>query len=336
MPAGRDRARTVDALATGTARRVLALWARVDPGNIRGSWASLSVIAESLVSLGQLAAAVGSDGYVDRAWSETHARPAPPQGRVAARSLAGVASDGRSLAGLLEQPAIGALQLIAQGGAAPDALAVQQPRLSMMAGTQVADAARAADSVAVTARPEIGGYVRVVTAPSCDRCVVLAGRWYEWSEGFLRHPRCNCQHRPANRSESDETAPRRYFDSLTREQQDRIFGVAQASSIRDGADVAGIVTARQRGGLYIAAPVTPRAGERSLKRLAEVRHQLSVLQPQLTDGTATEWTRSRIATLSDELSQLQASPQVMPEQIIAAAATRSQAIEDLTVAGYLA
>lgn len=35
------------------------------------------------------------------------------------------------------------------------------------------------------------GYVRMLTPPSsCDRCVILAGRWYRWNQGFERHPMC--------------------------------------------------------------------------------------------------------------------------------------------------
>jgi hypothetical protein len=38
-------------------------------------------------------------------------------------------------------------------------------------------------------RVEIG-YIRLLTPPSCARCVILAGRFYRWSDGFKRHPNC--------------------------------------------------------------------------------------------------------------------------------------------------
>jgi hypothetical protein len=34
------------------------------------------------------------------------------------------------------------------------------------------------------------GWIRVLDPPSCGRCAILAGRFYKWSDGFLRHPNC--------------------------------------------------------------------------------------------------------------------------------------------------
>src|SRR5690348_18342012 len=39
----------------------------------------------------------------------------------------------------------------------------------------------------------------LLNPPSCQRCAILAGRWYRWSQGFLRHPRCDCVNLPAER-----------------------------------------------------------------------------------------------------------------------------------------
>ena len=36
----------------------------------------------------------------------------------------------------------------------------------------------------------VGGYVRMVQAGACSRCVVLAGKWYRKNQGFQRHPGC--------------------------------------------------------------------------------------------------------------------------------------------------
>ncbi|WP_418060800.1 hypothetical protein [Pimelobacter simplex] len=55
----------------------------------------------------------------------------------------------------------------------------------------VQDAGRAAEEVAVAVREDIG-HVRYLDPPSCSRCVVLAGRVYRYSTGFLRHPGCDC------------------------------------------------------------------------------------------------------------------------------------------------
>lgn len=64
-------------------------------------------------------------------------------------------------------------------------------RFERLVASLVQDAARAAQQVDVTTRPRVQ-YVRHLTPPSCSRCAVLAGRVYRWSQGFLRHPGCDC------------------------------------------------------------------------------------------------------------------------------------------------
>lgn len=93
------------------------------------------------------------------------------------------------------------------------------------------------------------GYARMLNPPSCARCAVLAGKWYGWNRGFLRHPGCDCIHIPSPESLSDHyvTSPTEYFESLSTEQQDRIFTKTGARAIRDGADVARVVNVQQRG-----------------------------------------------------------------------------------------
>src|SRR5690606_41067797 len=97
-------------------------------------------------------------------------------------------------------------------------------RLERIAATQVADAGRVATGLGVVARPGIG-YVRMLQPPSCSRCAILAGRIYRRNAGFLRHPLCDCIHIPTTEAAGRDltTDPRAYFDSLTKEQQDRIF-----------------------------------------------------------------------------------------------------------------
>lgn len=97
------------------------------------------------------------------------------------------------------------------------------------------------------------GWIRMLSPPSCGRCAVLAGRWYGWNEGFQRHPNCDCRHIPAieNDAESLVTDPRLYFDSLSRAEQDELFGTAAADAIRNGADIAQVINAQNRqGGSY--------------------------------------------------------------------------------------
>jgi hypothetical protein len=129
--------------------------------------------------------------------------------------------------------------------------------------TMVADTGRAAASVDIVARPRIG-YVRMLTPPSCARCVVLAGKFYRWNTGFKRHPRCDCRHIPSSENVAGDhtTDPYEYFHSLSAADQDRIFTKNGANAIRDGADVFQIVNSRrgiQPGGL-VTKEGTSRAG----------------------------------------------------------------------------
>lgn len=103
--------------------------------------------------------------------------------------------------------------------------------------TQFMDASRQATSALMAVTEETNGYYRMLEPPSCSRCVVLAGKFYEKNDGFRRHPRCNCRHIP---SHSDLKAdyrldPIKYFDSLTTTQQNRVFTSHGAELIRTAA-----------------------------------------------------------------------------------------------------
>jgi hypothetical protein len=105
---------------------------------------------------------------------------------------------------------------------------------------------------AVSRRAVTVGYIRLLTPPSCARCAILAGRFYKWSDGFQRHPMCDCKHVPATQEVADPllTDPQAYFESLSPEQQDYYFGKAGAEAIRSGADISRVVNAQD--GMYVA------------------------------------------------------------------------------------
>lgn len=237
------RRATQAALARSTASAARAAWARIDRLSIGGSW--MRLLAEPLVLLAaaQLQAAQTAEAYVAQALTAQGAT-GTAEGAVWGRSLAGVASDGRPLHTLLYQPAIETLALIGAGATPVRALAAGALRLDMIVRTQVADAGRVATGVGIAARPGVG-YTRVLTPPSCSRCAILGGKFYRWSMGFQRHPRCDCVHVPAIRGFTPGMTPRGYFDSLTASEQNRIFTGAGAAAIRDGADMAQIVNARR-------------------------------------------------------------------------------------------
>jgi hypothetical protein len=129
---------------------------------------------------------------------------------------------------------------------------VGQSRLVLMARTEVADAGRLAVEIGQAAEPTCYGYVRVVNAPACGRCLVLAGRVYEWSRGFQRHPACDCTMQPVTTpGATAERGPRELFEQMTPDQQRLALGSeANAEAVRQGADIGQVVNAQR--GMYVA------------------------------------------------------------------------------------
>lgn len=234
------------ALGRRTARQLGRLWALLDLANIASSWRALLPEAFAVLSTSQATAAASAGLYVDDVL-EASGAAAAAAGRIQAGAFAGIASDGRDLVALLYQPAITTLQLIGQGVKPPRAAAAGRFVLDMLGRTQVADAGRTAVGTAIAARPQARGYVRMVVGKTCSRCLILAGRRYEWNEGFLRHPRCDCRHIPVAEDVPGDvrTDPRAYFDSLSAAEQDELLGKAGADAVRAGADMAKVVNARR-------------------------------------------------------------------------------------------
>lgn len=201
------------------------------------------------LSAAQRLATAGASQYVAAAVTAQNGDPAA-DGMVAASAFSGTAADGRSLAGLLYAPVLKTKMAIGAGLPVREALTSGAAELSMLVGTEVADAGREAAGAAMTATRSVHGYVRMVSGSACSRCIVLAGKFYRWSSGFERHPRCECTNIPAleNRAGDLRTDPHAFFDHLTIAQQDKRFGVADAKAIREGADINQVVNARR--GLY--------------------------------------------------------------------------------------
>jgi hypothetical protein len=161
------------------------------------SWSTLQAQLVTLVTAGQIAAAQLADPYLARVLAET-GQPNTPVAAVRARGFAGVAADGRSLPGFLAGAVVAAKQARSEMFT-NDALAVGSRWLDMATETIIADTARSAVTVGITVRPDIDGYVRSTGGHACSRCQVLAGKFYPYSAGFLRHPRCHCVNTPTSR-----------------------------------------------------------------------------------------------------------------------------------------
>lgn len=284
------------ALARRTSAEAQRLWSEIDPSAIAASWLDLVVPLMTVLSSAQMIAAAAAGPYVDAIAAAFGIRRSS-RGAINVTAFTG-ASDGRELERLVYQPAISTLEAIQSGARPKDALTAGRVSLDMIVRTQVADAGRTADGVALTARPQFIGYTRMLVPPSCSRCVVLAGRRYKWNQGFLRHPRCDCRHVPVAEDADDvRTDPKAYFNSLSQAEQDKTFTKAGAEAIRDGADISRVVNARR--GMYTAGG----------KKLT-------------TEATTRRGTGRRV--------------RLMPEQIYAEAnGNRAEAIRLLKLHGYL-
>lgn len=131
-----------------------------------------------------------------------------------------------------------------------------QFKFDRIVSSLVADAGRSAMGAFTTSRYERRiGNIRQLTAPSCSRCAILAGRFYRWSEGFKRHPRCDCVMVPGSPSiasydpnaafERGEIGSYRTLPDGTKRFQQGLSKV-QREAINDGADIGQVVNA-QRG-----------------------------------------------------------------------------------------
>lgn len=315
-------------LSRRTADRVQALWRELDFRDLTGSWESL-VGPEIVraVALGQATAASGSDQYVAAVAMAEGDLP-DTAGRVRASAFAGRAADGRPLDSLLYLPVITAKQSIAAGLDEVEAMMRGLYQLLKMAASEVADAGRGATGASITASRTINGYIRVVNSPACGRCIILAGKEYGWNTGFQRHPRCDCIHMPAKlikrgRHHPGALDPASYFRGLSAAEQNRVFTVAGARAIRDGASMSSVVNARRS--MYTAdaygrsvRATRDSATRRGIWYQAERRRAIALGRvPQSGRGF-----------------QLR-SPRLLPEEIYKLAGSRDEAIAMLRRFGYL-
>lgn len=296
------------ALGAATIRQALALWRSLDPRDLFASWELISPQLVRKVTAGQMAAATDANSYIASALAAQDVRPTP-EGAVNAAALAGIASDGRDLDGLLINAPLTVRQQTLAGAGVAQAMLSGWTNLAMHVGTQIADAGRAADQTALVATPQAHRWVRMIEAGACSRCAVLAGRVYRWDADFLRHPRCRCRAIPQAEDSGDwSTDPQQYFDSLSKAEQNRIFTKAGAEAVRHGADVSQVVNARRS--MYTATGY-------GRKMLAT------------RDGV----TRHGIA--GKRLAGRKGGIRLMPEQIFRDATSRGDAVRLLKAYGYI-
>lgn len=186
----------------------------------------------------------------------------------------------------------------------------------------VSDAGRSAMGAFTATRVQEVGSIRVLSPPSCSRCAILAGRWYRWSDGFQRHPRCDCQMLPGIRSAATWDPNRAYergeITDLTK---------AQRQAIDDGADITQVVNARR--GMqtvnFAGRPLSVTTEGTTSRGLA--------FRALSTRGTTT---RQYLGSAGSVTRNVASAPRLSPEAIYNVAhGDREMAIRLLRINGYI-
>lgn len=217
-------------------------WRRVTT-DFDASYAVVEPTLLAIVSTAQERVAAGALAYVPAVLEET-GQVVDAVAQPTISRLVGVAGDGRPVDSLLYGAVTHAKTLVGSGTPPTQALRRSGRWLTMATSTVLSDTSRQAESLGMGVQP-VTGYVRMLVPPSCSRCAILAGRWYRKSDGFQRHPGCDCRHIPSTEAMAGDITvnPRDYFDSLDPAEQDRIFTKAGAEAIREGADIGQVVNA---------------------------------------------------------------------------------------------
>lgn len=323
------------AIASTTAQTV-RLWSRMTP-DFDASWARIEPLLMALVGAAQRRAARDALDYVPAVLEDTGQLDAlDAAATVNAAPLYGVAGDGRPVDTLLYGAVTHAKTQVGAGLAVDEALASGRQWLGLATTTLLADTARAAESLAMGVRP-VRGYVRMVVPPACSRCVILAGKWFSRSTGFLRHPRCKCVHIPASEALAGDLTvdSDAYVESLSAAEQDRLLGAGAARAWREGADLNQLVNARrgmrtaQIGGrkILITSEGTTRRGW--------AYDSLAVTGTRVESaGTAIRVTREgrEVRSITRTVAR---RPRLMPETIAAVADDREDYLRLLERNGYI-
>ncbi|WP_449408008.1 hypothetical protein [Microbacterium maritypicum] len=249
-----EQYRRQQAIATTTTATLGKLWRRMSD-DFDTSWSRLRPQALELVNDGRSAAVTTALLYTPAVLAETNQRDDPTGALDGSRFLV-TTPDGRGVDTLLDEAVIKAKVGVGRGLSAEEGLAIGGRFLTMASLTLLADTRREVFSADIIQRPSVTGYVRMLNPPSCNRCVILAGKWFRWNEGFQRHPKCDCQHIPGaeNVVGDERTDPYELFRSLSPAEQERIFGRSEARAIREGADIYRVVNvSNPKRGLASAA-----------------------------------------------------------------------------------
>lgn len=216
-------------------------WARMG-NDLDSSWRRVGPRVSVLVSAAQLGAARDGTAYVPDALSDqgiglrAEAKTNPGAFSGSASSLDGLTYG--SLDDLLYGAVIHARKASAEN--LDERLNKGFKTLVTLVHTQISDAARMSASATISATHG-AGWVRMVNPPCCQRCAVLAGKFFRSNDGFQRHPMCDCRHVP--------TTEARWTDAGVNIRPGDIKDLtkAQQQAIDDGANMNRVINSHRHG-----------------------------------------------------------------------------------------
>ena len=320
---GRARYEKVQLTIRVIVERIQQLWQGLSAASVEDELLGQvgAEIVDAVVA-GQLSVADAAQAYI-AAQMAAQGGGAATEAALTAAAIAGIAPDGGPLETLLFLPAIGVRRRLAAGMPPEEAMLGGLTDMAMYASTAIADSARSSEQVGMAANRSCVAYVRVVQLPACARCIILSGRMYTYSEGFLRHPRCDCLHLPLREHEwPGVPTPRQLFDRMPTGEQRRVFTNDGARAIRSGADVGQVVNARR-------GMSTAHMFGRDLRVTSEgtTRRGLYGSRMRRAGGEFVRQPGERYSRVT--------APRLMPEQIFGMTDDRSEQLRLLRRNGYL-
>lgn len=231
--------------AVSALRRV---WRRMGD-DFDASWLAVAPQLLRVLDTAQERVAVGALAYMPAVLAETDQVVNAPAYAVDPAELAGTAGNGWATEDLLYSGVIQAKEAVALGATAAQALSTAGQFITLAGGTALSDTGRTAEKMAGHAR-RVTGYVRMLTPPSCGRCVILAGSWTSSRTAFRRHPGCDCRNIPLAEDAADDvtTGVEGYLNSLDDRDLAKALGSkANARAFKDGADPIQMVNAYRSG-----------------------------------------------------------------------------------------
>lgn len=221
-------------------REVRREWATIG-ADFDAGWARIGQRITAIVSIAQLGSARSAVEYVPAVLDEQDITT-KGAARVSPKAFAGVASSLDGVAyGSLDSLLYGAvIHARSDAQSLTERLSAGRSFLDRAVQTQVADAARQAVGVGVAIREQVG-WARMVNPPCCQRCAVLAGRVYRYSQGFQRHPHCDCTMIPTHLVGDNPPGIKVGPDDV------KDLTKAQRQAIADGSDFNRVVNSHRAG-----------------------------------------------------------------------------------------